>query len=76
VVTIFSDDNKKYLSTDIMREEPVKTGFLSPDVELLSIFSYKRVCATCCRPEECSAELKASLLESVPLPGCALMKVL
>ncbi|SHH99139.1 cysteine synthase A [Clostridium collagenovorans DSM 3089] len=36
VVTIFSDDNKKYLSTDLMKEEPVKPGFLSNDIELLS----------------------------------------
>jgi cysteine synthase A len=36
VVTVFPDDNKKYLSTDLMREEPLKPGFLSPDVELIS----------------------------------------
>ena len=36
VVTIFSDSNKKYLSTDYGKEEPVKPGFLSSDVELLS----------------------------------------
>lgn len=35
VVTIFSDSNKKYLSTDLMKEEPVREGYLSPDVELL-----------------------------------------
>jgi len=35
VVTVFSDSNKKYLSTDLMKEEPVKEGFLSPDVELV-----------------------------------------
>lgn len=35
VVTVFSDSNKKYLSTDLMKEEPVKVGYLSPDVELL-----------------------------------------
>lgn len=34
-VTVFCDDNKKYLSTDLMRDEPVKPGYLSPDVELL-----------------------------------------
>ncbi len=36
VVTVFADDNKKYLSTDLMREEPVKDGFYSSDIELLS----------------------------------------
>ena len=34
-VTIFSDDNKKYLSTDLMNKEPVKDGFISSDVKLL-----------------------------------------
>jgi len=33
VVTIFSDSNKKYLSTDLMKAEPVKEGYLSPDTE-------------------------------------------
>lgn len=37
VVTIFSDNNRKYLSTDYSRNEPVREGFLSPDVELISL---------------------------------------
>ena len=37
IVTLFSDDNKKYLSTDYAKEEPVKEGFLSTDVELLDM---------------------------------------
>jgi len=35
VVSVFSDDNKKYLSTDLLKDEPVKDGYLSPDIELL-----------------------------------------
>lgn len=35
VVTVFSDSNKKYLSTDLMKEEPVKEGYYSTDVELM-----------------------------------------
>jgi len=35
VVTIFSDSNKKYLSTDLMKEEPVKPGYLSTDTEFI-----------------------------------------
>ena len=35
VATIFCDDNKKYLSTDLARVEPVKAGYISPQVELL-----------------------------------------
>ena len=35
VVTVFADDNKKYLSTDYVKEEKVKSEFLSKDVKLL-----------------------------------------
>jgi len=35
VVTVFCDDNKKYLSTDLTKVEPIKSGYLSPDVELI-----------------------------------------
>ena len=35
VVTVFSDSNKKYLSTDLMKEEPEKEGYFSPDIQLL-----------------------------------------
>ncbi len=34
VITVFSDDNKKYLSTDYAREEPVKEGFISSRIGL------------------------------------------
>jgi cysteine synthase A len=32
VVTLMCDDNKKYLSTDLMKEEPVKDGYLSSQI--------------------------------------------
>ncbi len=51
VVTVFADSNKKYLSTDLMREEPVKEAFLSPDVELLDFRSVSRTCETCWKSE-------------------------
>lgn len=35
VVTVLADSNKKYLSTDLMKEEPVKEEYISNDVELL-----------------------------------------
>ena len=47
VVTVFSDSNKKYLSTDLMKEEPVKAGFQSPLVELIGIGQAIRVCEIC-----------------------------
>lgn len=37
VVTVFPDDNKKYLSTDLMKDESSNAKFLSKDVDLLSI---------------------------------------
>ena len=35
VVTVFSDSNKKYLSTDLCKKEPVEEGFLSSEIKLL-----------------------------------------
>lgn len=40
-VTIFCDNSFKYLSTALCKEEPVKEGFISTDVELLE-FSFVR----------------------------------
>ena len=45
VVTIFCDDNKKYLSTALMQEEPRKAEFLSPAVELLGFSCLPRAFA-------------------------------
>ena len=47
VATVFPDSNKKYLSTDLMRDEPVRRGYLSPDVEFLGFTAIHRVCAIC-----------------------------
>jgi len=33
VVTLLCDSNKKYLSTDLVKDEPVKDGYLSTDVD-------------------------------------------
>jgi cysteine synthase A len=35
VATIFCDDNRKYLSTDLLKIEPIKETYVSPSVELL-----------------------------------------
>jgi cysteine synthase len=43
VVTVFSDSNKKYLSTDLMKEEPIKPGYLSTDIELLDYDAINRM---------------------------------
>jgi len=34
VITLFPDSNKKYLSTDLMKPEPLKEGYLTPDIKL------------------------------------------
>jgi cysteine synthase A len=70
VVTIFSDSNKKYLSTDLMREEQVKYHFYSKDIELISFRAMKRVCSTCCDPVECSDSYLPGVCDMDRLPGC------
>lgn len=52
VVTVFPDDNKKYLSTDLLEDEPARDGFLSLDVRLLGFRAFRRVCETCLDPFE------------------------
>lgn len=47
VTTVFPDDNKKYLTTDLLREERAESDYLTPDVELLSYEAIRRVCYTC-----------------------------
>ncbi|MEG1805019.1 MAG: PLP-dependent cysteine synthase family protein [Clostridia bacterium] len=39
IATVFSDDNKKYLSTDYAREQEMKPSYYSKDVELISVNS-------------------------------------
>ena len=50
VVTVFADSNKKYLSTDLLREEPVRHRYLSPRVSLThfeAVRKYKDCSTTC-----------------------------
>jgi cysteine synthase A len=47
VVTVFADDNKKYLSTDLLQEEPVRREYLSSEVELTSVVPLPPSCAFC-----------------------------
>jgi cysteine synthase A len=47
VVTVFADSNKKYLSTDLLKTEPVRDGYLAPEVELLGFETVARVCVLC-----------------------------
>ena len=70
VVTVFPDDNKKYLSTDLLRDEPAGEGYLSPDVELKGFRAIKRVCKTCCDPSECLPGEPLDPSEETSLPAC------
>jgi len=47
VTTVFPDSNKKYLSTDLMRDEAPRAEYLSPAVELRSFSAYHRLCQMC-----------------------------
>lgn len=72
IVTIFSDDNKKYLSTGLMKNEPVKEGFLSTDVRLNSFVALKRNCITCCNPDECHRTIDPAIIKEITFPACYL----
>ena len=47
VVTVFCDDNKKYLRTALTNEEPVKPEYKTPEIELLSVGTVGRACESC-----------------------------
>ncbi len=70
VVTVFPDDNKKYLSTDLLKKEPIKKDFLSKDIKLISYRAFKRVCHTCCDPSECVEVKNLDLKARITLPHC------
>ena len=57
VATIFPDDNKKYLSTALLKEEPVRDDYLTPRIRLLGYDAFKRVCHTCCDLADCTQRL-------------------
>ena len=70
VVTVFPDDNKKYLSTDLLRDEPVKETYQAPCIQLKEVQAFKRVCHTCCDPQECLAASTGALAPEDHLPHC------
>jgi cysteine synthase len=71
VVTVFADDNKKYLSTDLLQQEPVSDGYMSPSVTLLGYRSLRRDCHTCCDPASCAtAPPPGFVADEEPLPAC------
>jgi cysteine synthase A len=47
VVTVFADDNKKYLTTDLLRPQIEEPGYLAPGIELTGIRVLPRNCQMC-----------------------------
>ncbi|MGD9562307.1 MAG: PLP-dependent cysteine synthase family protein [Pyrinomonadaceae bacterium] len=43
VATVFADSNKKYLSTDLVNDEPPRDGYLSTEVELIDFDTIGRL---------------------------------
>lgn len=41
VVTVFADDNKKYLSTDYSEEHPMKEGYMTRDIVLTDVIAHR-----------------------------------
>ena len=52
VATVFPDSNKKYLTTDLLRDEPVRPTHRTPGVELLGFRAVNRVCSVCFDPAD------------------------
>ncbi|MCP4752443.1 MAG: hypothetical protein GY866_16240 [Proteobacteria bacterium] len=50
--------------------EPVGSGHLAPEVELVKFRAFKRVCHTCCNPDECVERDHGHVSELEPLPSC------
>ena len=47
VVTVFPDSNKKYLTTGLLCDEPVREGYVSQDTTLVGFSALPRVCSGC-----------------------------
>jgi cysteine synthase A len=47
VATVFADDNKKYLSTDLVKAEPLRSNYLAPEIELTGLSTVHRACDLC-----------------------------
>lgn len=58
VVTLFPDSNKKYLSTDLMHDEPAKPEHLAPHIAVHGFTAFNRVCAVCEQSEEWLREMR------------------
>jgi cysteine synthase A len=53
VAAVFADDDKKYLSTNLLRCEPIKSHCRDPEVILTGFRAVRRVCNVCGDAEDC-----------------------
>ncbi len=70
VVTVFPDDNKKYLSTDLLGDEPLDSSSVVGEIELIAFDAYKRVCHTCCDPSDCAQGERLELFDGEQRARC------
>ena len=56
VATVFPDSNKKYLTTGLLRDEPLKPDFMAPRVRLLGLRALNRVCEFCVDPSDAASD--------------------
>jgi cysteine synthase A len=68
VVTLFPDSNKKYLSTDLMQDEPTRPDYLAPHIALHGFTAFNRVCAVCDQSEEWLRTIRIANGTGTPLP--------
>ncbi len=68
VVTLFPDSNKKYLSTDLMHDEPARAEHLTPHIDLHGFTAFNRVCAVCDQSEEWLRSMRIPERSGSPLP--------
>ena len=52
VATVLPDSNKKYLSTDLLKDEPVRPHHRAPRVRILGYQAINRVCEVCFDPAD------------------------
>jgi len=52
VVTVFPDSNKKYLTTDLLRDEPHHPDHLAPRIAVEAFRGVNRVCEVCFDPTD------------------------
>jgi cysteine synthase len=64
VVTVFPDDNKKYLSTALLQPEPPRRDHLTPTVELLGFDALRRSCQACLDQETCDWSSASSVISN------------